>query len=66
MDTYRAEVETNGFRSQFAEIGARDFVRRLRFEAPFVTSIVWIRVEPYLADDAAVEYERLQRLADAA
>lgn len=66
MDTYRAELDTNGFRSQVAEIGARHFVRRLQFEAPHVTSIVWIRVEPYLADDVAVEYERAQRRAEAA
>lgn len=66
MDTYRVELDTNGFRSQFSEIGARHFVRRLMFEAPYVTSIVWIRVEPYLADDGAVEYERAQRKAEAA
>lgn len=44
-EPFRAELDTRGFRSQLTGVGARDFVRNLRFAAEHVTAIVWLRSE---------------------
>ncbi len=54
LDQFRVEVDTHGFRSQFMAVGARAFVRRLVFEAPYITSIVWIACEPRRGDEGGV------------
>jgi len=66
LDLFSVALDTDGFRSQLSEIGARNFVRRLVFEGCYVTSIVRLHCEPYERDTAAVAYDRAQQRADAA